>query len=235
MNIPDDMINSVLGSDAGDVSKAPNKLEVVCLTLQCSGNRATHHRQGPASRACGYIYDMVGRKERTEILKSEISNFNKETKDWDTQSKTATDMTNKLDRIESILNKNPNVVGPQFGLSNDYIPDRSSDARELDGLFKGIQLHSSVPQGQGAVSNMERDLFSLASPNMNNDAKTNKNLIGIQREIFAPDKDRRDFFSQCFNEYKSTNNGDMVAAWDRYINSPAGAAFTRDPAGNPVP
>jgi len=184
----------------------------------------------------GYIYEAIGPKDRPKELAEQTKNYRKESKDWDTQSKTASDTMAQLDTAETLLDKNPKLTGPimvgPVGLPNNWQYNQSPDARSLKSIFTGIQLHN-VPQGQGAVSDMERRLFENASPSMDNDVETNKRLIGIQREIFKRDKDRREFFSEYWNHYKTVDG--MVPAWDRYITSPAGSAIGRDGAGNPVP
>lgn len=231
--IPDDAIKGVVDSlmpsvgTRGALTQPKSYFEAPTSPEAREATLAAGLPEAPS----GYIYEAIGPKDRPKHMLDETKNFQKEAKDWDTQSKTSSDILQKLDTAEQILRKNPNVVGHFYGAPNSWLPNRSPDARLLDGLFKGIQLNS-VPQGQGAVSDMERRLFELGSPNMNNDAKTNLSLIKIQREIFARDKDRRDFFTQYFNNYRTSDG--MVAAWDRYIASPAGSAFVHDDAGNPV-
>ncbi len=72
-------------------------------------------------------------------------------------------------------------------------------------------------------------------PGLDKNPAANKLIIDMMREGIKRDRERRDFFQTYFNEYKSTNNGDMTAAWDRYRNSPEGSILTRDDAGNMVP
>jgi hypothetical protein len=180
----------------------------------------------------GYVYDAIGPKDRPKMLMEQTQNFQKESKDWDSTSATQRTLLDKIDQAEKILDKHPKIVGPSFGaVPNKFIPNLSEHAQTLTGLFNGMQLND-VPKGQGAVSNMERELFASASPNMGINADANKNLMNIQKEIIKRDRDRRDFFTEYFNNYKTTDG--MTAAWDRYINS-AGSAFKRDENGAPVP
>lgn len=181
----------------------------------------------------GYIYQSIGPQDRPKMLMEQSKNFQKETKDFDDTSSTQRTLLDQIDQIERILDKHPEVVGPRKGIiPNKYAPNLTESAQTLNGLFNAMQLHS-VPKGQGAVSNMERDLFASASPNMSIGADANKNLLGIQKNIANRDKDRREFFNEYFNNYRTTDG--MVSSWDRYINSPSGSAFTRDQDGTPVP
>ena len=181
----------------------------------------------------GYIYESIGPQDRTKMLTEQTKNFQKETKDFDETSSQQRTLLDQIQQIERILDKSPTVVGPRKGvIPNKYAPNLSEDAQTLNSLFNSMQLHS-VPKGQGAVSNLERELFSSASPNMGISAPANKNLLGIQKEVIERDKDRRAFFTEYFNNYRTTDG--MVSAWDRYINSPAGSAFIRNQDGSPVP
>lgn len=184
-----------------------------------------------------YAYDPAtfGQKERMETLKKEGESFRKEAKDWDTQIVQQRKTLADLETMERILDKNPTVVGKNVGI----IPNEpfgfgmniTKDAQVLSSKMKDIQVHN-FPQDQGAVSNAERVLFAEAGPSMEYTAGANKELIGIGKEIIKRDVDRRAFFTEYFNDYKTTDG--MVAAWDRYIHSPAGSSFTYDKAGNPV-
>jgi len=171
----------------------------------------------------GYVYNSVGPKERPAIMKEQQTAFNKESKDWDETSKTQADLLTNITRAEQILTKNPKVVGPQYGLlPNSLTPNLSEDSQTLKGIFTGMQLHN-IPKGQGAVSNLERELFASAGANMGVDAAANRNLMDIQKQIIARDKDRRAFFSDYFSTYRTMDG--MVPAWERYISSPQGQAF----------
>lgn len=184
--------------------------------------RATVEAGLPPAPA-SYVYNSVGPKDRPAIMKEQQNAFNKESKDWDDTSKVQADLLTNITRAEQLLAKNPKVVGPQYGLiPNSLTPNLSEDSQTLKGIFTGMQLHN-IPKGQGAVSNLERELFASAGANMNADAATNRNLMDIQKQIIARDKDRRDFFSNYFSTYRTMDG--MVPAWERYISSPQGQAF----------
>lgn len=185
---------------------------------------------GLPAEPTGYIYDMVGPKERPEILKKQAEAWQKQTKDWGTESEKMTALGITLDRMDEIATRKPEIFGYQFGvIPNKYSPNMYKDAQLFQSLSNAMQIHN-VPQGQGAVSNMERELFQSQSPNLGVGAEVNKQLIGIAKEMVKRDKDRREFFSQYFNNYKTSDG--MVEAWDRYINSPAGSAFIRGQDGS---
>lgn len=237
VKIPDEVINPIIQTGGGNgVPGAPTGMGTRKSYFDIPQGEERNRRTldaGLPTEPTGYIYDAVGPKERPDILKKNIEAWNKETKDWGETSENMRGMTDKLDRIDALLTKNPKLTGPMLGgtVRNSWLKNYGTDRQTLEGLFNSIQLHS-VPKGQGAVSNLERELFASASPNMDFTADANKNLIGIQREVIKRDKDRREFFSQYFNNYRTTDG--MVEAWDRYINSPAGSAFIRDKSGNPV-
>lgn len=173
-----------------------------------------------------YEYETVGPKDRIELMKRNQAAFDKESKDWDTQSKISTDMLQKIKQAEALLSTpaGKRAVGPQFGVGvNPSWTDTSKEAQILRGLFNGININN-IPQGQGAVSNMERELFASAGANMNVNDRANLELLGIQKEIMKRDIERREFFSNYYNEYKTLGGGDMVSKWERYINSPEGSA-----------
>lgn len=181
----------------------------------------------------GYIYESIGPGDRPKMLTEQTKNFQRETKDFDDASSQQRTLLAQYDQMERLLNKNPSIVGPRKGLiPNKWAPNLTEDAQTLNSLFNAAQLHD-VPKGQGAVSNLERELFASASPNMSINADANKNLIAIRKEVIARDKDRRDFFTEYFNTYKTTDG--MVSAWDKYINAPAGSAFKRDDDGSVAP
>lgn len=236
LQIPDNVIAEVTGAIGGGGApgvatpmktrasyfEAPTSPEAVQKTVEA----------GLPPPPSGYIYESIGPKDRPKHMAEETKNFQKESKAWDDESAVQRSSMDKIDQIEKILTRNPKVVGLQRGvIPNNWTLNMSEDAQTLKSLFTGIQLND-VPKGQGAVSNLERDLFALASPNMAISAEANKNLLAIQKEIIKRDADRRAFFGEYFNNYRTTDG--MVQAWDRYINSPAGSAFIRDDSGNPI-
>lgn len=176
------------------------------------------------------VYEGMGPKDRVEERKRQAEAFAKETKDWDDTSKSQNEMLMKIERAEALL-KTPNgrkATGRQFGGipgGNGWLsPNLTKEAQELAGIFTGLQLHN-VPKGQGAVSNLERELFEKSGANQGFEPEVNENILRIQKEIFKRDAERRKFFSEYYNHYKTTGNGDAVAQWERYINSPQGQAF----------
>jgi len=235
IQIPDDVITQITGGKGATLPKtasprksffdAPTDPETQKQTLE----------KGLPAPPSPYIYQSVGPKERPAIMQKETDAYRKDTKDMDDQSAQQRTQLDQIDQIEKILDK-PHankIVGQQVGntIKNTWLPNWSEDVQTLTGLFNYIQLHS-IPKGQGAVSNMERELFAQASPNMNFGVAANKNLLAIQKEIIKRDKDRREFFNDYFNTYRTADG--MVQAWDRYIQSPAGSAFIRNQDGSPV-
>ncbi len=174
-----------------------------------------------------YDPSKLGIKQRSDLLKANSQTFSKESKGWDDASKMMSDLMSDTERAEALL-KTKNgaaAVGPQYGaLPNSVIPNTSDEAQKLKGLFTKMQLHS-VPKGQGAVSNMERELFEKGSPNMGVNADSNLAMLTIQKEIIKRDTERRAFLSDYYNHYRTTDGA--MAQWDRYINS-AGQAFKYD-------
>lgn len=239
--IPDAAVQQILGDTVAPGGAAPgasgagpamSKFKTYYDSPNEEGKKAAVESGLPPVPA-GYIYDKLGRTEKTKMLTEQTKNFQKETKDFDESSAQQRQALDQINQMESIMERKPNLTGPIKGVLPNWLERNTTpDARTLDALFKSQQLHN-IPKGQGAVSNMERELFASASPNMENPAAANRNLLNIQKEVIARDRDRRDFFTQYFNNYKTMDG--MVAAWDRYISSPAGSSFIRDRDGSPKP
>lgn len=189
-----------------------------------------------------YLYDAVGRKEGIKRRSEQEAQYAKEQKTWDAESKQAANIGAQLDQFESLMDKKPDVFGPMNlgpmtgALANNPLgfmrPNRSPEAKQAEAISNDLAL-KGVPQGQGAWSEMERQLMAKTVPSMDMDVKSNKAIIGLMREGIKRDKDRREFFDSYFNNYRTTDG--MLAAWDRYISSPAGTVIARDGAGNLVP
>lgn len=216
-----DQVMTTMQTDAGGAAGVAQKSFVEAPNSPDVTKRAVEAGLPPPPPT--YDPSALGQKQRTELFKTNAAQFAKESKDWDEQAKAAADLSTDIERAEAILNtkRGKEVVGPQHGIPNKYITNYSDEAQKLEGIFTKMQLHG-IPKGQGAVSNMERDLFAMGSANMGVDAAANLDILKVQKQIIQRDKDRRSFFTDYYNHYRTTDGA--VQQWERYINSPAGNA-----------
>lgn len=234
IDIPDQVLTQVIGGGTvpGGAGKTAMQTRKSYFDAPGPESLAKTMEAGLPPPPTGYIYESIGPQDRPKMLTEQTKNFQKETKEFDESSAQQRVQLDQIDQMEKILDKHPEIVGPRMGIfPNKWAPNLKENAQTLNSLFGSGQL-LNIPKGQGAVSNMERELFAKASPNMEWSAAANKNLLAIQKNIINRDKDRREFFNEYFSTYRTTDG--MVASWDRYINSPAGSAFVRDQDGSPV-
>lgn len=213
LDIPDEVIDPIIKTGGGGNQPTPRQRK----TFFDPPTDEAAFEIGLPPRPPGYIYDSVGPKDRAEIVKKQQEAWTKNTKDWDDETQTMMGLNQRLDEMEGILKKNPKVVGPQYGVPNKLLYNYSEDAQRLNALFKSVEINN-FPKGQGAVSNAERELFSLAGPNMAINADANLQVINTMREVAKRNVEFRDFLSAYFNLYKTQDGA--VSAWNHYVNGP---------------
>lgn len=85
---------------------------------------------------------------------------------------------------------------------------------EMKTISAGMQI-GSVPQGQGAVSNFERELFSKGVPSTRNVGNVNANIREHMKATYQRENDRLAFYETYLNSNGHLNGAE--AAWGGYV------------------
>ncbi len=92
----------------------------------------------------------------------------------------------------------------------------SKDADKFDNLGKRIQTAGGNPaQGQGAVSDYERRLFSAGAPSLQNFNDTNRDLIGQRQALVNEQRDYAVFLDDYVKRKGSAEGAQEV--WQDYV------------------
>lgn len=87
---------------------------------------------------------------------------------------------------------------------------------EMRAISSGLQARG-VPQGQGAVSNFERDLFASGSPRVENVGPVNANIIARMKGSYQAEGDRLEFMDAYLAANGALNGS--TEAWSAYTRA----------------
>ena len=181
---------------------------------------------GLPDKPVGYVYDTLSPDKRVPHFEQETKNYDKESSDWINAGSQAKTMLDQIDRSTAILKKYPNITGYEAGVvPGNWVPSTSAERQYLEKNMVGLNI-SNIPKNQGAVSNMERELFEKAGANLRNDPKANLNILAAQRAALVRDQEKRDFLESYFNHYGTIRGA--VQNWEKYIASPEGQVVVPD-------
>ena len=227
LKVPEESITRFSGGLRSQID--PNKGKGMFTT---PGDKPEDHAEaqklGLPPKPVGYTYDSYPNPaDRQKAYRIERENYEKETKSQQAETQTILTNDRDLERAENIMKKYPGITGRTSGvLPNLWSRYPTAATDELKAIFTKNQVYA-VPQGQGAISNFERELFEAAKPRMDNLPDANKNLITVQRQIIADQLEKQKFINTYFGHYKTTMGAND--AWADYARSKEGRAAFDDP------
>jgi len=179
---------------------------------------------GLPPKPTGYTYDgLTSPTDAMAAYKIERANYEKETKDNQVEQDKNLAELRGIERATEIMKKYPGITGRTAGVfPHARYPQAAHD--EIEAIFTKNQIHG-VPQGQGAISNFERELFEKAVPRIGGLEDANRNLLAVRSQILKDQIEKRKFINTYFSHYKTTMGADD--AWAEYARSDEGrAGFT---------
>lgn len=149
--------------------------------------------------------------------------YNKAGDDLKAQRKRLQSFAPTLPRIERFgsLNRQQETGGLQHKIpfikdqgGLGFLGGQDTELGEMNSISKGLQV-GSVPPGQGAVSNFERELMAGNTPNIKNNGNVNANIRQTLLSAYQQDND-----SLAFQEAYLNANGHLngaTEAWGKYV------------------
>lgn len=119
----------------------------------------------------------------------------------------------QFDTANSQVSTGPGRAGGNLNPVN-LLANMDQNYNDMQAAAGMLQV-GSVPQGQGAVSDFERRLYAMGSPNLTNMGPTNRSIITNMRATRLEEADRIAFMQQYIAKNGTLNGAD--AQWRSYI------------------
>lgn len=187
------------------------------------------YQQGKQQRDTGFVAPPRATPDRMAARQEygqDVQQLRKDREAWAALAPTiqAVDRFGELNReqgtggIGQVLLKDRNIFGQQ-----------DPELAEMLGIGSVMQTHG-VPQGQGAVSNFERELFARGTPSIKNVGNVNANIRGQMKGVYQQEGDRLAFY-EAYLARNGTLNG-AAESWHGYVQANPYIRTTKTQSGD---
>jgi hypothetical protein len=174
-----------------------------------------NHLPSSAAATTANRYKNLPYGERTKRLAADDLEAKKE---MDPIKKLAADLPSRIQGADEAMHAYD--ATSRKGLLLGSSPAAGSDEAQLVDKFVASLAFSSVPQGQGSISDAERAIIAKSNPTRAMERGAFQTLVDVYKENARRANDELAFFQNWQDTFKTTHGA--REAWNEYVNSPAG-------------
>jgi hypothetical protein len=219
MQLNDEYVNKALQAQMPGMGVASNQFPNLA-DMKAEGEKEGLPAMPPT-------YDTMGAKDRSKQRLKEAEAYRKESTKWDEQAGTDKTMDNDLREAQAIIQANPDLIGKIKGRGWNISPEADRLAKILARLET-----TSVPKGQGQITDFERRLFKEALPTMTSNPEAALRTLQVMRDANNRSSEQRAFMDKYYRTYRTLEGANTK--WEEYMKSPTGSYVTEQ-GGKLVP